>query len=131
MRVQVGITTEWRSVIYYVIPSIIYVVHNNVQFETLKYVDAATYQILGNLKIVSTGLLLRFLLGRRLSMLQWTAILLLTTGATTSQVRAPQVPAAVKVCLCRIYDWSLPAQCSLRWHTCLQRSGHTCQQMLR
>jgi len=34
-------------------------VHNNVQFMTLKYVDPATYQILGNLKIVTTGVLFR------------------------------------------------------------------------
>eukprot|EP00959_Pyramimonas_sp_CCMP1952_P057607 1202631-Pyramimonas_sp.AAC.1 len=27
--------------------------HNNVQFYTMAYVDAATYQILGNLKIVN------------------------------------------------------------------------------
>jgi hypothetical protein len=30
-------------------------VHNNVQFMTLKFVDPATYQILGNLKIVTTA----------------------------------------------------------------------------
>ena len=48
--------------------------------------DPATYQILGNLKIVTTGVLFRALLHRRLSMLQWIALLLLMIGATTSQV---------------------------------------------
>jgi UDP-sugar transporter A1/2/3 len=49
-------------------------------------VDPATYQILGNLKIVSTGLLLRLALRRHLSRLQWLALLLLMTGAATSQI---------------------------------------------
>ena len=56
------------------------------QFWTLRYVDPATYQILGNLKIVTTGVLFRALLQRRLSVLQWIALLLLMIGATTSQV---------------------------------------------
>ncbi|CAL9105801.1 unnamed protein product [Musa textilis] len=64
---------------------IIYLVHNNVQFATLTYVDPSTYQIMGNLKIVTTGFLFRFFL-RRLTTLQWMAIVLLTVGTTTSQV---------------------------------------------
>ena len=48
-------TTDWRTIMMYPIPSIIYLFHNNVQFYTMAYVDAATYQILGNLKIVTTG----------------------------------------------------------------------------
>ena len=70
----------------FVVPSIIYWVHNNVQFLTLQYVDAATYQILGNLKIVTTGLLFWVWLRRKLSLLQWMALVLLMVGATTSQV---------------------------------------------
>ena len=56
------------------------------QFFFLQYVDPATYQILGNLKIVTTGLLLRLALRRYLSKLQWMALLLLMTGAATSQI---------------------------------------------
>lgn len=127
-------TTEWNSVRLYPIPSIIYLVHNNVQFATLTYVDTSTYQIMGNLKIVTTGILfrclhctqlllvliytryklmfqllktekknkkviwkfvyyvvnccfmLRLFLKRKLSNLQWMAIVLLAIGTTTSQV---------------------------------------------
>ena len=58
-----------------------------VQFLTLQYVDPATYQIMGNLKIVTTGLLFRLFLRRRLSPLQWIALTLLMIGAATSQAR--------------------------------------------
>ncbi len=57
------------------------------QFLTLQYVDPATYQIMGNLKIVTTGLLFRLFLRRRLSPLQWIALTLLMIGAATSQAR--------------------------------------------
>ncbi|EYU32212.1 hypothetical protein ABFS82_02G171700 [Erythranthe guttata] len=80
-------TTEWKSVRLYPIPSIIYLVHNNVQFATLTYVDTSTYQIMGNLKIVTTGILFRLFLKRKLSNLQWMAIILLAIGTTTSQVK--------------------------------------------
>lgn len=80
-------TKTWRSVMLFPVPSLIYWVHNNVQFWTLRYVDPATYQILGNLKIVTTGVLFRVLLQRRLSTLQWIALALLMIGATTSQLR--------------------------------------------
>ena len=53
------LTRDARTVALFVVPSVIYVAHNNVQFHFLRHVDPATYQILGNLKIVTTGLLLR------------------------------------------------------------------------
>ncbi|EFN59537.1 hypothetical protein CHLNCDRAFT_19140 [Chlorella variabilis] len=83
---SIRITKDWRTVSLFIVPSIIYMVHNNVAFYFLKHVDAATYQILNNLKIVSTGILLRVALNRYLSKLQWMALLLLTTGAATSQI---------------------------------------------
>ncbi|XP_068666847.1 CMP-sialic acid transporter 1-like [Aristolochia californica] len=78
---------DWKSVRLFPIPSIIYLIHNNVQFATLTYVDTSTYQIMGNLKIVTTGILFRFFLRRKLSNLQWMAIVLLAVGTTTSQVK--------------------------------------------
>lgn len=80
-------TTDWKTVRMYPIPSIIYLIHNNVQFATLTYVDTSTYQIMGNLKIVTTGILFRLFLKRKLSTLQWMAIVLLAVGTTTSQVK--------------------------------------------
>ncbi|KAJ7564217.1 hypothetical protein O6H91_02G007600 [Diphasiastrum complanatum] len=82
------ITSDWRSVCLFPIPSIIYLIHNNVQFATLTYVDTSTYQIMGNLKIVTTGILFRTFLKRKLSNLQWMAIVLLTIGTTTSQIKS-------------------------------------------
>lgn len=86
-------TTDWKSIRLFPIPSIIYLIHNNVQFATLTYVDTSTYQIMGNLKIVTTGILFRLFLKRKLSNLQWIAIVLLAVGTTTSQVRGCGEPS--------------------------------------
>lgn len=80
------VTRSLRSSLLYFVPGLIYAAHNNVQFYFLKYVDPTTYQILGNLKIITTGLLLWLVLGRRMSPLQWIALSLLAVGATTSQI---------------------------------------------
>ena len=83
------VTRRWKTALLFLVPSIIYWIHNNVQFLTLRLVDPATYQILGNLKIVTTGILFWLILRRRLSLLQWQALVLLTIGAMTSQVSGP------------------------------------------
>jgi solute carrier family 35 (UDP-sugar transporter), member A1/2/3 len=83
------ITVSIGTALLYITPSLIYLVHNNVQFFTLRYLDPATYQVLGNLKIVTTGLMLWLFLGKQLSKLQWIALALLTAGATVSQVLTP------------------------------------------
>ncbi|KAK9668367.1 hypothetical protein RND81_13G055500 [Saponaria officinalis] len=87
MSPTVRMTTDWKTVRLFPIPSVIYLIHNNVQFATLTYVDTSTYQIMGNLKIVSTGILFRLFLKKKLSNLQWMGIILLAVGTTTSQVK--------------------------------------------
>ncbi len=82
-------TRSRRQAALFLVPSVIYWLHNNVQFLTLKYVDPSTYQILGNLKIVTTGVLFWLWLRRQLSPLQWMALVLLMVGAATSQVGIP------------------------------------------
>ena len=59
---SVAVTTEWSSILLYPIPSIIYLVHNNVLFLTLTYVDTSIHQIMGNLKIFTIGILFSLLI---------------------------------------------------------------------
>ena len=86
----------------YVVPSILYLVQNNLQFVAMQFLDAPTYQILGNLKIVSTGVLFRVFLGRHLSRFQWIGLVLLMAGAATTQIdtscsETPTFNASAKV----------------------------------
>lgn len=80
------ITTDWRNVLLFPVPSLVYLLHHSITFPLLRYVDPATYQILGNLKIVTTGLASVFVLGKRLPQIKWISLVLLTIGTTTSQL---------------------------------------------
>ncbi len=79
-------TTKWRAVIKYVVPSLIYTVLNNLQFMTLKYVDPMTYESLRNVNIITTGIVFRVMFNRKLSQTQWLSLVLLSSGITTSQI---------------------------------------------
>ncbi|TYI00054.1 hypothetical protein ES332_A11G107500v1 [Gossypium tomentosum] len=48
---------------------------------------AEVFKIMGNLKIVTTGILFRLFLKKKLSNLQWMVIILFAVGTTTSQVK--------------------------------------------
>lgn len=64
------------------IPAILYLLQNNLQYFAIAYLDASTFAVLYQLKIVSSALLSVLLLRRRLTKSQWTALFLLSVGAS-------------------------------------------------
>lgn len=83
---SVNMTVNAKSITLYAFPSLIFLTHHAIAFPALQYLDPATFQVLGNLKIVTTGLLSYLFLGRSLTRLRWCALFLVTVGATTSQL---------------------------------------------
>ncbi|XP_071698091.1 CMP-sialic acid transporter 2-like isoform X2 [Rutidosis leptorrhynchoides] len=81
---RLGTTVEEVSV--YPIPAALYLVKNLLQYYIFAYVDAPGYQILKNLNIISTGVLYRIILKKKLSEIQWAAFVLLCAGCTTAQL---------------------------------------------
>jgi UDP-sugar transporter A1/2/3 len=79
-----------REAFQYAVPELIYFTNNVLVFVILEYLDATTFQLLGQLKIVFTGILFRIVLRRRLSDFQWLAIWQLACGATVSQIPSSQ-----------------------------------------
>ncbi|KAH9603548.1 hypothetical protein KSS87_011311 [Heliosperma pusillum] len=82
------LSTTLDEVIVYPIPAILYLVKNLLQYYIFAYVDAPGYQILKNLNIISTGVLYRIILKKRLSEVQWAAFILLCAGCTTAQLKS-------------------------------------------
>ncbi|KAF9618699.1 hypothetical protein IFM89_002394 [Coptis chinensis] len=80
------LSTSFNEVIVYPIPAVLYLVKNLLQYYIFAYVDAPSYQILKNLNIISTGVLYRIILKRKLSEIQWAAFILLCAGCTTAQL---------------------------------------------
>ncbi|WOK95303.1 hypothetical protein Cni_G04010 [Canna indica] len=82
------LSTSFEEVKVYPIPAILYLVKNLLQYYIFAYVDAPAYQILKNLNIISTGVLYRIILKKKLSEIQWAAFILLCAGCTTAQLNS-------------------------------------------
>ena len=64
----------------YSIPGLLYFINNNLAVHMQLYMDPASYQILSNFKIVTTAILYRIIIKKKLSRQQWLAVSLLFFG---------------------------------------------------
>lgn len=72
----------------FALPALCYFVSNNCMFYIIKDLGPTTFQITNNLKVLSTGVLMRVFLGRKLTWLQWKALVLLVLGSAVTQLRS-------------------------------------------
>uniref|UniRef100_K3WVY2 Sugar phosphate transporter domain-containing protein n=1 Tax=Globisporangium ultimum (strain ATCC 200006 / CBS 805.95 / DAOM BR144) TaxID=431595 RepID=K3WVY2_GLOUD len=76
---------SFKESLFYAVPSLLYMIDNNLTYVILRFVDPATLSVLWNLKILTTAVLFRFVLKRKLSEIRKIAIVLLLLGVVTSQ----------------------------------------------
>ena len=62
------------------VPSGLYVLQNNLQYIGASYLPAAIFQVLVQIKIITTAIFSVTMLNRKLSLMQWTAIVALGSG---------------------------------------------------
>ena len=77
-----------RGSLPYAVPAVLYALNNNLLFYIYTYLDPASAQVLGNLKIVWTVLLLKYALGRRLTRTHYVAVAALVSGPSSNFCRA-------------------------------------------
>ncbi len=71
---------KWRELVLLAVPSGLYVIQNNLQYVATSNLPAEVFQVLANLKIVTTAILSVLMLNRVLTVNQWIAIACLTAG---------------------------------------------------
>jgi len=79
-------SSSLQSFVAYSFPALCYFVSNNCMFYIIRYLGASTFQIMNNLKVLSTGVFLYTFLGRKLSWLQWKALIMLVIGCMVTQL---------------------------------------------
>lgn len=72
----------------YMMPAAIYFINNNCIFFILQAVDPTTFQLLSQMKTIFTGLLFRVFLKRRLTGVQYLALVTLACGTACSQLQS-------------------------------------------
>jgi UDP-sugar transporter A1/2/3 len=70
------------------VPSFLYMIQNNLLYFALSHLDAATFQVGYQVKIMTTALFSVLMLGRSLSSWQWISLVLLTIGVSLAQLSA-------------------------------------------
>jgi len=72
-----------------IVPAALYTLQNSLVYAAISNLDAVTFQVTYQLKILTTVLFSILLLGRSISLRQWLALVLLTLGVALVQVSGP------------------------------------------
>jgi solute carrier family 35 (UDP-sugar transporter), member A1/2/3 len=78
-----GPVSQWQLVI---IPAALYYLQNNLQYQAAALLDAATFQVTYQLKLLTTAIFSVVLLRKTLSRIKWACLLLLTMGVAMVQL---------------------------------------------
>ncbi|XP_020590917.1 CMP-sialic acid transporter 4-like isoform X2 [Phalaenopsis equestris] len=77
-----------RDNILLAIPALLYAINNYLKFIMQLYFNPATVKMLSNLKVLVIAILLKMIMKRRFSIIQWEALALLLIGICVNQLRS-------------------------------------------
>ncbi|KAL9427030.1 hypothetical protein AB3S75_033753 [Citrus x aurantiifolia] len=77
-----------RNNVLLAVPAFLYAINNYLKFIMQLYFNPATVKMLSNLKVFVIALLLKIIMKRQFSIIQWEALALLLTGISVNQLRS-------------------------------------------
>ncbi|XP_044499348.1 CMP-sialic acid transporter 2-like [Mangifera indica] len=77
-----------RSNVLLAVPAFLYAINNYLKFIMQLYFNPATVKMLSNLKVLVIAVLLKIIMRRRFSIIQWEALALLLIGISVNQLRS-------------------------------------------
>jgi UDP-galactose transporter len=69
------------------IPGALFTIQNNLTFVALSFMDAASFQVMSQLKILTTAVMSILMLHKKLDRFKWISLFLLMTGVSIIEVR--------------------------------------------
>ena len=85
-QLNVDIVQKPGETLKLLIPSGLYTLQNNLLFIALSNLDAATYQVTYQLKILTTALFSVLMLSKKLDSIKWISLVILMFGVSLVQV---------------------------------------------
>lgn len=77
-----------RNNVLLAVPALLYAINNYLKFIMQLYFNPATVKMLSNLKVLVIAVLLKMIMKRRFSIIQWEALALLLIGISVNQLRS-------------------------------------------
>ncbi|XVF08377.1 hypothetical protein REPUB_Repub06bG0221400 [Reevesia pubescens] len=77
-----------RNNVLLAVPALLYAINNYLKFIMQLYFNPATVKMLSNLKVLVIAVLLKIVMKRRFSVIQWEALALLLIGISVNQLRS-------------------------------------------
>ncbi|KAM7259100.1 hypothetical protein ACFE04_014841 [Oxalis oulophora] len=84
-----------RNNVLLAVPAFLYAINNYLKFIMQLYFNPATVKMLSNLKVLVIAVLLKMIMKRRFSVIQWEALALLLIGISVNQLRSLPAEAVV------------------------------------
>ncbi|CAH0581366.1 unnamed protein product [Chrysodeixis includens] len=86
-----AICMNYKLLLLYFIPSLLYCFYNNLAFINLSHYDPTSYYILLQFRVVLTALLFQFLFKKKLALMQWVSLAILTIGCMIKNFDAASI----------------------------------------
>uniref|UniRef100_A0A2A4IVJ6 CMP-sialic acid transporter n=1 Tax=Heliothis virescens TaxID=7102 RepID=A0A2A4IVJ6_HELVI len=86
-----AIAINYKLLLLYFIPSLLYCFYNNLAFINLSHYDPTSYYILLQFRVVLTALLFQFLFKKKLAFMQWISLGILTVGCMIKNFDAASI----------------------------------------